>query len=319
MPGTTRYRSRLHAAIRRVTQRGILKAIAWSSLKVSIEGTENLAGLTGPYVVVANHSSHIDATLIVCGIPLEVGQYLSTGVAADYFFTKLHRKAFVVLTFNAFPIERTTAGQRRNKRSVALQLLGEGVPLLIFPEASRSRTGRMTKFTPGAAGLSLKTGVPIVPVTVVGAHDAMPPGRTWPKFGRPPVRLVFGAPMLPEPGETPVAFTTRYSDLIRQTYDQVAAEMGLPLQAELPEARRNGETPASEPPVSELPVSEPAASEAPTSEPTASDLQASAPAAPPAPGTAPGRVDSSTVTPAVAPPVPQDSTAAASKGQETDQ
>lgn len=230
--GTRRYRSRLHAAVRRFTQRGILKGIAWSSLNVSIEGTENLAGLSGSYIVVSNHSSHIDATLIVCGIPLEVGQYLSTGVAADYFFTKWHRKAFVVLTFNAFPIER---GSKRHKRSVASQLVAEGVPILLFPEASRSRTGKMTRFTPGAAGLSVKYDVPVVPVTVVGAHQAMPVGRTWPKPGRPPVRLIFGKPMKAEPGETPVRFTERISGEILHTFDTTAVEMGIPTQAELPE------------------------------------------------------------------------------------
>ena|GEM_PF-482342 len=294
MPGTTRYRSRFHAAVRRITQRGILKSLAWSSLKVSIEGTENLTGLTGPYVVVANHSSHIDATLIVCGIPLEVGQYLSTGVAADYFFTKLHRKAFVVLTFNAFPIER--GSQRRNKPSVARQLLGEGVPLLIFPEASRSRTGKMTRFTPGAAGLAIKYGVPIVPVTVVGAHEAMPPGRTWPKPGRPPVRLVFGTPLMPEPGETPVEFTTRYAELIRQTYDQVAVEMGLPVQAALPEPSSSKGGDPLEPPIR-------------TGSPD--ELR-------PASETLPERVDSSAADPSGSQPGPQDPPAEQSQNQETD-
>lgn len=218
--------------MRRITQRGILKSLAWSSLDVSIEGTDNLTGLDGSYVVVANHSSHIDATLIVCGIPLDVGQYLSTGVAADYFFTKWYRKLFVVLTFNAFPIER--GGQRR-RRSVAAQLVAEGVPILLFPEASRSRTGKMTRFTPGAAGLSIKNSVPIVPVTVVGAHQAMPVGRNWPKPGRPPVRLVFGAPMSAQPGETPVQFSERVCQHIHDTFDQVATEMGLPTQDELPD------------------------------------------------------------------------------------
>lgn len=232
MPGTSRYRSRLHAAVRRFTQRGILKSLAWSALDVSIEGTEHLDGLDGSYVVVANHSSHIDATLIVCGIPLDVGQYLSTGVAADYFFTKWYRKAFVVLTFNAFPIER--GGQRR-RRSVAAQLVTEGVPIVLFPEASRSRTGKMTRFTPGAAGLSIKNDVPVVPVTVVGAHQAMPVGRYWPKAGRPPVRLVFGPPMSAEPGETPVQFSERIAEHIHHTFDRVAVEMGLPTQAELPD------------------------------------------------------------------------------------
>ncbi|MGD7705402.1 lysophospholipid acyltransferase family protein [Microlunatus sp. Y2014] len=237
MSRTTRYRSRFHAALRAVAQRGILKSLAWSSLKVDIAGEENLTGLAGPYVVVSNHTSHVDATLIVCGIPLDVGRYLATGVAADYFFTRWHRKLFVALAFNAFPIER---GNKRRGRSVAAQLLSEGTPILLFPEASRSRTGRMARFTPGAAGLSVKYAAPVVPVTVVGAFQAMPVGRSWPKPGRPPVRLVFGKPMEAEPGETPVQFTERISAHITDTFDAHAVEMGLPTQAELPVATRGG-------------------------------------------------------------------------------
>ncbi|MGD7789091.1 lysophospholipid acyltransferase family protein [Propionibacteriaceae bacterium Y1700] len=224
MSRTSRYSSPLHAAARYVTQRLLLKPVAWSSVTMSVEGTERLKGLKPPYVVVANHSSHLDATAIVCAIPWKVGGNLATGAAADYFFTKWHRKVFTALLFNAFPIERSGV---RNKKSVAATLLSENVPILLFPEGTRSYTGAMATFKPGAAALSINQGIPVVPVAVVGAHEAMPRGRSWPKPGRPPVRLVFGAPMEAEPGETPVAFSARLAQAVRDLFDPVADEMGI--------------------------------------------------------------------------------------------
>ncbi|MDN5727187.1 MAG: 1-acyl-sn-glycerol-3-phosphate acyltransferase [Propionibacteriales bacterium] len=243
MSRTSRYSSPLHAAVRFVTQRLLLKPLAWSLVTMTVEGTERLKGLKPPYVVVANHSSHLDATSIVCAIPLTVGRNLATGAAADYFFTKVHRRIFTALLYNAFPIERSGI---RNRRSVAATLLSEGVPILLFPEGTRSRTGAMVPFKPGAAALSINQQVPVVPVAVVGAHEAMPRGRSWPKPGRPPMRLVFGAPMAAEPGETPVAFSQRLAQAVRDLFDPAADEMGIPRIDDRPPSTKPGAGPTSD-------------------------------------------------------------------------
>lgn len=231
MSRTGRYSSQAFAAARFVTQRMLLKPLVWSLCKVSVIGAERLQGLTGPFVVVANHSSHLDASTIVCAIPLDSGRYLATGAAADYFFKRLHRKVFTSLLYNAFPIERAGV---RNRRSVAAQLLSEGVPILLFPEGTRSASGGMAPFKPGAAALCINQGVPAVPVAMVGAHEAMPKGRSWPRAGRPPVSIVFGDPVRPEPGETPVAFSQRLAETVRRLFDGTARELGLPTMAERP-------------------------------------------------------------------------------------
>jgi 1-acyl-sn-glycerol-3-phosphate acyltransferase len=55
---------------------------------------------------------------------------------------------------------------------------------MIFPEAGRSLDGRVQRFRLGAFRLACSLGVPIMPVTIIGAHESWPPGRRLPRPGR---------------------------------------------------------------------------------------------------------------------------------------
>ena len=79
------------------------------------------------------------------------------------------------LFFNAFPVDRKGL---RNRKGLAGLLLSEDVPLLLFPEGTRSRTGAMKGFTPGHAALSISRNVPVLPIALVGAYAAMPYGAS---------------------------------------------------------------------------------------------------------------------------------------------
>jgi len=61
-----------------------------------------------------------------------------------------------------------------------LQVLRNGNALAIFPEGTRSQTGAMRKFQPGAFKASVSTGAPIVPITIRGTRELMPPGALLP-------------------------------------------------------------------------------------------------------------------------------------------
>jgi alkyldihydroxyacetonephosphate synthase len=97
------------------------------------------------------------------------------------------------LFFNSYPVDRTSGSGSGAGLSTAL--LDQGVPLLIFPEGTRSRTGEPGRFKAGAASLARTSRIPVVPVAIVGAHQAMPVGTFWPRWGRRPVRVVVGAPV----------------------------------------------------------------------------------------------------------------------------
>jgi 1-acyl-sn-glycerol-3-phosphate acyltransferase len=217
-PGS-RYTSIRHAVARHVAQRGLLKPLVWSLVDVTVRGTENLDGVRAPFVVVGNHSSHLDAPLVLGALPPHLSRYLAAGAAADYFFDVWWRKGLTALFFNAFPVERYGL---RKRSKVATTLLAEGVPLLLFPEGTRSHDGSMAPFKRGTAALCLTAGVPCLPMAIVGASKAMPRGTSWPVRGRPRVTVVFGAPMTPHEGEHSSAFSARIEERVRELHLSVA-------------------------------------------------------------------------------------------------
>jgi len=212
-----KYRSRWRAAIRRVLQRGLFRALVRANVTTSTEVHRRVRTVRGPYVLVANHSSHVDAPMLAQGLPWGQGRFLSTGVAADYFFDVWYRRWFVRWLFNAFPIDR---GGSRKHSGTSRRLLHSGVPILVFPEGGRQMTGTLGEFKPGAAALAIGVGVPVIPAAIIGAHEAMPKGRSWPKRGRPPVAVVFGEPVIASEGESAVEFTARIRERVEGLYDQ---------------------------------------------------------------------------------------------------
>ncbi|WP_144793668.1 1-acyl-sn-glycerol-3-phosphate acyltransferase [Kocuria palustris] len=173
--------------------------------------------LEGGCVVVCNHSSHLDAPLVMSSLPPNLRHTVATGVAADYFFTAWHKRLFTQLVFNAFPIDRKGSGANRG---LTKKLIAAGIPVLIFPEGTRSRDGRMREFKVGAAALSQSLEVPVLPVALIGAHEAMPKGASWPRWGRPPVVVALGEPLRARPNETVPAYNERIQATVRALYAQ---------------------------------------------------------------------------------------------------
>lgn len=228
-PKTARYTSPLPGAARFAAQQLVMKPYMWSALTVHIHGRRNLDSLKAPFVAVANHSSHVDAPLIFGALPRRLSKNLSAGAAADYFFQSWYKALPTTLFFNSFPVERQGS---RGKRGMAGVLLSEGVPLLIFPEGTRSRTGAMGRFTPGAAALSISRNVPILPIALVGAYAAMPYGVNVPVPGRPHVHVVFGRPLRAAPGEIAHQFAERINRYVVEMHDTTARAYGMPTQAD---------------------------------------------------------------------------------------
>ncbi|TDE10375.1 lysophospholipid acyltransferase family protein [Jiangella asiatica] len=216
MTSTKRYHAAWHRWARFVAQRLVLRPVVHAVTKVSVRGAENLDGVSAPFVVVANHSSHLDAPLLVTALPRRYTRTLAVNAAADYFYRRKWMKATTSLFFNTYPVSRTNADMGKGK-GLANQLLSENVPVVIFPEGTRRNTENGVKrFKPGAAALSITQDVPCIPVAIVGTDQAMPVGHFWPVPGRPPVTLLVGAPIRPQPGE-------RVRDLNDRLEAQVAA------------------------------------------------------------------------------------------------
>lgn len=219
-----RYTSRTNAIARQTAQMLLLKPYVWRLLRVHVHGLEKLESVQTPYLVYGNHASHFDAPLIYGSLPRKLSQYLAAGAAADYFFDKWWKAAPISLFLNAFPVERSVSKSAR--RGLASQLLGDGVPILLFPEGTRSRTGALAPFKPGAAALAISKDVQAVPVALVGAFDAWPPTQRGLPKGRPEVHVVFGRPLRPLPGEIAHEFNERMRRQLIELHDSTARAYG---------------------------------------------------------------------------------------------
>ena len=216
-----RFTSRGQAAARFVAQRGILKGVVWGMMRVTVIDKQKLKGVKRPFVAVANHSSHLDAPLIMGALPRPLARYLAAGAAGDYFFDVWWRRGLTALFFNAFPVDRSGSNPRNINAKMLLQ---HDVPVLVFPEGTRSKDGKMGHFKPGGAALATATGVPILPIAIIGAHEAHPRGSKWPKTGLP-LAVVFGAPMRATEKENPAEFMARVRAVIAGLLEQHSARI----------------------------------------------------------------------------------------------
>ena len=225
----SKYSDAPQAAGRFVAQQMIMKPYIWSALRVHTHGERHLDDVEPPVIVIGNHSSHLDATLIFGALPRRISRNLAAGAAADYFFKEKAKSLATRLFFNAFPVDR---GGMKGNRGISGRLLAEDVPLLIFPEGTRSRTGAMAKFKTGVAALSITHGVPVLPIALVGAYAAMPYGARVPVPGRPDVHVVFGTPLRAHGGESVPQFSERLYRYVVELHDTTARAYGMPTQAD---------------------------------------------------------------------------------------
>lgn len=144
-----------------------------------------------PFVVVANHSSHLDALALAAGLPSRLAGRAFPIAAGDTFFETKASAAFAAVCLNALPMWRKKCGSHAMETLRARLLEGDAIYLL-FPEGTRTRTGGMAAFRAGIGMLVAGTGVPVVPAWLDGCFAALPPGRRWPRPRA--ITLRFGAP-----------------------------------------------------------------------------------------------------------------------------
>ena len=205
-------------AARQVLLKGVMHPLVRNELTLRVFGVDNLDGVDPPLIFYSNHSSHLDATLIMCSLPDRWQAKTAVGAARDYFFDVWWRQAFTALVYGAFPIDRSRGAKGAVDK--ARELLAEGWSIVVFPEGTRSPDGHMQRFRHGAARLALETGAGLAPIAIVGAYQAMPKGRWWPRSGRPSVTLRYGTPFWPGQGGTHQDLSRRMSAAVAELFDE---------------------------------------------------------------------------------------------------
>jgi 1-acyl-sn-glycerol-3-phosphate acyltransferase len=159
--------------------------------RLAVTGRENLPS-TPPFVMVANHGSHLDALSLGAALPRRLSWRAFSLAAGEVFFGSLSTAGFAAFAVNALPVwrKRTTVADLALLRQ---RLIEDALVFILFPEGTRSRSGEIGRFRPGLGALVAASGVPVVPCLLAGAHAAWPPGRSLP---RPlPVSLHIGEPL----------------------------------------------------------------------------------------------------------------------------
>jgi 1-acyl-sn-glycerol-3-phosphate acyltransferase len=158
--------------------------------RLEIVGTGNLPR-EGSFVMVANHSSHLDTLCLLAALPLRKLHRSFPAAAQDYFFVSVPRLAVAAVIVNALPFARQT--HIRQSLDLSRQLLANpGNILILFPEGTRTTTGQLGDFKPGIGLLVAGTTTPVVPCRLTGAFEAWPKGKSIPRPRR--VQLTIGTP-----------------------------------------------------------------------------------------------------------------------------
>ncbi|MCV7221378.1 lysophospholipid acyltransferase family protein [Mycolicibacterium elephantis] len=156
-----------------------------------VQGLEHVPQ-SGPAILASNHLAVADSFYL----PLVVSRRITFLAKAEY-FTGTGIKGWFTRWFytvaGQVPIDRTDADSAQSALDTAARILSEGKLLGMYPEGTRSPDGRLYKGKTGLARLALQTGVPVIPVAMIGTDVVNPPGTKMWRFGR--VQVKFGKPM----------------------------------------------------------------------------------------------------------------------------
>ena len=162
----------------------MILAMAWLFWRIKYTGIANIP-LEGPVIIASNHISHLDPPLIGVGVKRPV-----TFIAK----MELFKVPFIGWWLRQLgQISVTRGGGGKAALETAIEALKDGRVIIIFPEGTRSPTGRMQRGRSGVAVLALKTGAPVVPASIEGSFEAFGKGKFVPRPGR--VKVVYGKPL----------------------------------------------------------------------------------------------------------------------------
>lgn len=166
---------------------GVYYALTWPATMLlsrpEIRGRENLRGVRGPVLVVANHVTYVDVGCVLAALPGRFRNRLATAMEAERLWGMRHPSGMgwlmravnrmdyflVIALFNVFPLPKMTGF--RESFAFAGELADRGWNVLVFPEGERTKDGKVGRFRGGIGLLATKLDLPVVPVRIDGLWE----------------------------------------------------------------------------------------------------------------------------------------------------
>jgi 1-acyl-sn-glycerol-3-phosphate acyltransferase len=200
---------------RRIARACARLALALTGLTPRVSGLQQLAGQTGPLIVVVNHACYLDALVLTAVLPPR--------------FTYVAKQELLKNPFAAIPlrrlgsafVERFDSARGVDDTRALEQRVRAGESVVLFPEGTFLAKPGLLPFRMGAFMLAARAARPVLPVTLIGMRQLLP-GESW-RPHRSALEVHIGAPLVAE-GE-PWQAALRLRDGARR---QILAQLGEP-------------------------------------------------------------------------------------------
>ncbi|PLX75823.1 MAG: 1-acyl-sn-glycerol-3-phosphate acyltransferase [Desulfuromonas sp.] len=176
--------------------------------RVETEGEENIPP-DRPVIFISNHQSNFDIPTLYAGLPVQF-RWLAKQELFDIpvFGLAMKRSGYI-------PVDRSDNRKSMISMKHAADRIRQGTSVVVFPEGTRSPDGKLLPFKKGGFMLALKSGVPVVPVAIIGSRDLCPKGSLRIRGGTIRVRFF-------EPIETADLTNRDRDDLIDRVFQTIA-------------------------------------------------------------------------------------------------
>ncbi|MDR0343432.1 MAG: 1-acyl-sn-glycerol-3-phosphate acyltransferase [Nocardiopsaceae bacterium] len=208
-----------------------------------VTGAEHIPAAGGA-ILASNHLSIVDSVFL----PFMLERPLTFAAKSEYFTSKRPSQQLIAAYLRAtrqLSVDRAGARAAQDMLDAALALLRAGDLFGIYPEGTRSPDGRLYRGRTGVGWLALQSGLPVIPVAMIGTDQVLPPGHTIPRFHQVQVRI--GEPLtfeaLRDAGPTARA-RRAVTDEVMTAIQSLSGQEYVPMYASVRKAQLKGEAAA---------------------------------------------------------------------------
>jgi 1-acyl-sn-glycerol-3-phosphate acyltransferase len=136
--------------------------------RVRVHGADHIQPGTS-YVFLSTHQSYMDIPAMLGYLPAQLR------IAAKKVLFRIPFMGWHLTRAGHIPIDRSSTQNAVTSMQRAASYLKKGICAFVFPEGTRSRDGYLHDFKKGGFKLAIQAGVPIIPITIIGSRQALPP------------------------------------------------------------------------------------------------------------------------------------------------